>query len=84
MEKDEILGKLKDIALARLDVVGAVSDVLGEILEPSLKALVEKTDNPYDDAAMAALYPVLKNILEEKLKELADKLKDEQPAEPVA
>lgn len=79
MEKEELIGKLKDIALARLDVVGAVSDVLGEILEPALQAIVEKTDNPYDNAAMAALYPVLKEILEEKLKELADRLKDPGP-----
>lgn len=80
MEKEQVLEKLKEIALNRLDVVGAVSDVLAEILEPALKALVEKTDNPYDDAAMMALYPVLKQILEEKLKELADKLK--QPEVP--
>lgn len=74
MEKDEILLKLKEIALKRLDLNGMGSDIIDLILEPVLDDIVKDSSNPYDDVAKAALYPILEKGLKDKLGKLLEKL----------
>ena len=68
--------KQKAIAIAknRIDLPGALSDVLDIILEPALEELVKGTETPLDDLLKDALYPTLKLTLEAKVKELYDDL----------
>lgn len=63
------------ILLKRIDVKGLiVEDLLTSILEPALKKIVEDSSNPYDDVAMAALYPPLKKALQEQIENLLNKV----------
>lgn len=72
MEIDK--AKLVELAMKHLNLPGLIADVVDEVLEPALDKIVADSENPYDDMAKAALYPVLekalKDIINEKWAEL--------------
>jgi len=72
------LDKEKAIAILvkRIDVPGALFDIIDEILEPALDELVKASTNPYDDLAKAALYPILDKLLKEEAQKLWDKIQE--------
>lgn len=70
MDKDQILALVE----ARIDVPGLVQDVLVQILKPALDEMVADSSNPYDDMAVAALYPVLEPALLKEVQKLWDKV----------
>lgn len=69
-----------EILLKNINLNGMFVDALDGVLEPALKKVVEDSANTWDDSLMA-LYPLLseqvKKLVEEKLKELVDDLKEE-------
>jgi hypothetical protein len=67
MDKDAILKALGDIALKNLNIGGLMVDSLDAIIEPALDEMVKGSDNPYDDSAKAALYPILDKYLKEQI-----------------
>lgn len=73
MEKEEAISKFKDIAIKNLDVAGLLKDSMSEILKPALDKMVADSANPYDDMAVAALFPVLEKALVEKIDEFLGK-----------
>jgi len=66
--------KAVEILLKRLDLPGALGDIIDEVLEPALDKMVKDSSNPYDDMAKAALYPVLEQALKDEIRKLWDKL----------
>lgn len=60
--------KVLEIVKQNINLGGLVADTLDEILEPALLKLVKSTSNPFDDALMATVYP----LLEKELKELVE------------
>lgn len=73
MEKKEIVALL----LKRVDVKGLlVEDLLGAILKPALDKMVADSANPYDDVAVAALYPPLAKAIEEQVAALLAKIQE--------
>lgn len=72
MEKEEMKAKAIELLLKNFNIAGLGADLLDLILEPALDSMVKSSNNPYDDMAKAALYPVLSQFLKEALdKELA-------------
>jgi hypothetical protein len=73
MNRQEIFALL----LNRIDLKGLlINDLLDVVLKGALDKMVQDSSNPYDDLAVAALYPPLKKALEEQLvKLLADLVK---------
>ena len=51
--------KIKDLLKKNINIKGLVSDAIDGIVEPALKAAVEKSDNKIDDLIMNALYPLV-------------------------
>lgn len=66
--------KILQIVTDNISIDGLVIDILDEVLEPALKAVVENTSNPFDDMLFNSVYPLLesylKELVTEKLKEL--------------
>lgn len=66
--------KLLEIVKKNINLKGIVGDLMLELLEPALDRVVEKSDNPFDNMAKAALYPIfeaeIKKLLEEKIDEI--------------
>lgn len=69
--------KLIELAIKHLNVPGLLVDVIDEVLEPALDKIVADSENPYDDMAKAALYPVLEKALKDII---AEKWAELQPA----
>lgn len=78
-----------EIVKKNINLGGLVADTLDEVLEPALKKVVEKTENKFDDALMATLYPLLEKEIKEliedgvnkvfaKIEEAASKPKEEK------
>jgi len=70
----QVVDKLKAIAIKNLNVGGMLMDTMDEILKPALDKMVLDSANPYDDMAVAALYPVLDKAIKEKIAELVAKV----------
>jgi hypothetical protein len=66
--------KLLLLLLASIDLTKLSSGLLDEVLEPALQKVVDDTTNPFDNAAMAMLYPTLeaelKKLIAAKIAEL--------------
>jgi len=60
------------VILKSLDLKKLANSILDEALEPALKKVVEDSKNPYDNMAMATLYPVLKDKLTQTIDEKLD------------
>jgi hypothetical protein len=72
MEKEEMKAKAIEILLKNFNIAGLGTDLLGILLKPALDEIVKSSENPYDDMAVAALYPVLSQALLSELdKQLA-------------
>ena len=65
---------IKEILKKNIKLDALVVDLLNEAAEPALKKLVEKSDNPYDDMLMNALWPMLEKELVEQIKKLVEKI----------
>jgi len=72
--------KVKASVLKNLNVPGLMGDVLDEVLEPALKALVADTANKLDDILLAAIYPQLEAELKKLSKEYWEKVLAPAPA----
>ena len=70
LDKDKVI----KILLKRIDLPGALIDIIEEVLEPALDKMVKDSSNPYDDMAKAALYPILETALKDEIKKLWEKL----------
>ena len=60
------------VILKNLNIKKLASSILDEALEPALDKVVKDSKNPYDNMAMATLYPVLKEKLTEAIDEKLD------------
>ena len=71
MNRQEIFA----LILKRVDIKGLIiDDAMDVLLKGALDKMVADSSNPYDDLAVAALYPPLKKAIEEQLVELLAKL----------
>jgi hypothetical protein len=71
MNKEELIKLL----LKRFDIEGLVSeDLIDGLLKSALDKMVAESSNPYDDMAIAALYPHLAKAAKEAVKEFLGKL----------
>ena len=68
--------KVIEVLLKNFNIEGLGVDLLGMVLEPALDEMVKGTDNPYDDMAKAALYPVLSQYLMAEVKKQLDKIQE--------
>ena len=63
--------ELLSILVESVDLKKLANGVLDNVIEEALKKVVADTTNPFDDMAMASLWPVLeaevKKMIEEKL-----------------
>lgn len=67
--------EIKKLLLKRVDLKGLlVEDVLQGLVKSALDKVVKDSSNPYDDIAMAALYPPLEKALIEAVDDLMAKL----------
>ena len=61
----------KKLVVESIDLKGLANGIVDEVIEESLKKVVAKSSNTFDDMAMAALWPVLeaeiKKLIEEEL-----------------
>lgn len=74
MNKEELLKLL----FKRFDVEGLlVEDLLEGWVKSALAKVAADSSNPYDDLAMAALYPPLAKAAKEAIHEALEKLKAE-------
>lgn len=73
MTKKEIIALL----LKRIDLKGLlVEDVLQLVIKKALDKVVQDSSNPYDNIAMAALYPPLEKAIVEAVDELLRSLQN--------
>ena len=73
MTKQEIIALL----LKRIDIQGLlIEDGMKAILKPALDKMVADSSNPYDDVAVAALYPPLEKALIGVIENLLKKLQE--------
>ena len=70
LDTDKLLG----IVTKRIDLPGALADIMDEVLEPALQKLVDDSATPYDNMAKTAMYPPLSAALKEELTKLWAKL----------
>ena len=61
--------KAIEVAMKHINIPGLLIDELELVLKPALDKVVADSANPYDDMAMAALYPVLKPALEKAIQD---------------
>lgn len=66
------MSKVTDILLKRVDVRGLIlEDIMVGIIKFELEKIVKDSSNPYDDAMLAFVYPILedaaKKFIDEKL-----------------
>tara|TARA_R110000782_G_scaffold189300_1_gene279245 strand:+ start:296 stop:529 length:234 start_codon:yes stop_codon:yes gene_type:complete len=63
--------ELLEILVQSVDLKKLANGVVDNVIEEALKKVVASTTNPFDDMAMASLWPVLevevKKLIEEKL-----------------
>jgi hypothetical protein len=63
--------ELLEILVQSVDLKKLANGVVDNVIEEALKKVVASTANPFDDMAMASLWPVLeievKKLIEEKL-----------------
>ena len=79
---------LVEVLLKNINLSGLAVDMLDEVLEESLRKVVEDSENKWDDSIME-LYPLiepkLKELVEEQVKKLIDKIneavEEDAPAE---
>ncbi len=67
---------IKDAAVARFaEPMKAflVEDVLAGVIKGKLDEFVADTENPYDDAMVELLYPLLETAIQEQLDKLMEK-----------
>lgn len=66
--------EVKEILKEEIKVDQFLIRMMKEIVKPKLDEFVADTSNPYDDILVAALYPILEKEIEEKIKEVWDKI----------
>ena len=70
--------KLIAILLKHFNLAGLFNDMLDEVLEPALQKVVDDTKTPFDNIAMASVYPVLEAEIKKSVNEkIAELLKDD-------
>jgi len=60
------------VILKNLNIKKLANSILDEVLEPALKKVVKDSKNNFDNAAMDALYPVLKDKLVQAIDDKLD------------
>lgn len=75
MNEEQAKQLIKEAVFRNFNFEGFVVDALDLVLKPALDKMVADSENPYDDVAVAALYPVLVPLLKGELKAQIDKLK---------
>lgn len=74
MGAQEVKLDLIKLLKARVDVPGLLNDIIDQVLEPALKAAIDKSPTKIDDLAFATIYPVLKAEVEKFIKAQWDAL----------
>lgn len=73
-KKLEVKDELVQILISNVNLKGIAFDLLDGVAGEALRNIVESSENKWDDALMASIYPVLekelKRLIEEKLMEL--------------
>jgi NH3-dependent NAD+ synthetase len=81
--KKPLLDVVKTSVQVKINLVGLADGLVDEVLEPALKEVVANTQNTFDDAAMAMVYPTLevelKKLYKTKLEAIQKQI-DEQLA----
>ena len=83
MEQVDLKSDLLGIFKKNVNVPGLAGDLIVGVVEPALRAAVEKSETKIDDIVVAALYPLLEEELKKLIKQKWEELFQAGDGEPV-
>lgn len=72
--KKELVKIVTDSVEFKIDLKAIAHGLIDEVLEPALQKVVDDSTNPFDNAAMAMVYPTLEIELKKQLDIQIEKL----------
>ena len=67
--------KIIKVLIDSIDLNGLSAGILDELLQPALQKIVDDSSNPFDNAAMAMLFPLLDAELKKLVAKAVEDLK---------
>jgi len=74
--KQDIVDIVKESVEIKIDLAKIANGLVDKCLEPALQKVVDDTTNPFDNAAMAMVYPTLEKELKELVAKEVKKLEE--------